>query len=313
MRKIFAFMISLILICGISIPAFAAGSGAMADSQAQDHTENQAQDQSQDQSQGQNQNQTQDQNQNQNQDQSQSQSQSQNQGQDQNQAQAQNGQQTEVSAAQREQAKLQVRNRLQISDEANTRYQQRLQQQEQDRSCFSDTDQNWAREQIDSAYCWGLINGYSDGSFNPDGSISGMGGILMVSRLMDCLNGEIGAGTTENSIDWNLVPEWAGEQLQEKTVLSIAAQSQCYGEEKLNRLQFAVMLTKAAEIEPMNVSADTVAFQDQSDIPAEDLGYIEALRTLGIIQGSDGFFHANQTVTRAEAAVMLTRMLGIVA
>lgn len=72
------------------------------------------------------------------------------------------------------------------------------------------------------------------------------------------------------------------------------------------------MLTKAAGIEPVDVSADTVAFQDQSDIPAEDLGYIESLRTLGIIQGSDGFFHANQTVTRAEAAVMLTRMLGIV-
>ena len=54
-----------------------------------------------------------------------------------------------------------------------------------------------------------------------------------------------------------------------------------------------------------------MAFLDQSDIPAEDLGYVEELRILGIIQGNDGFFCPNQTVTRAEAAVMLMRMLGV--
>lgn len=61
---------------------------------------------------------------------------------------------------------------------------------------------------------------------------------------MNCLNGESSTETTENSIDWNLVPEWAREQLQEKTDLRIAAQSQCYGEAQLNRLQFAVMLIR---------------------------------------------------------------------
>ena len=280
MKKVLAFMISLILICGISIPAFAAGP---AQDQARDQARDQAQDQARDQAQ----------------DQARSQPQN------------QSRQQTEVSAAEREQAKLQVRDRLQISDQANTQYQNRLQQQDQARSCFNDTDQHWAGEQIKSAYCWGLINGYSDGSFNPDGNISGMGGILMVSRLMNCLNGEESTGTAENSIDSNLVPEWARARLQEKTALRIAAQSQCYGEQKLNRLQFAVMLTQAAGIEPVDVSADTVAFQDQNEIPAEELGYIEALRTLGIIQGSNGYFYADKTVTRAEAAAMLTRMLEI--
>ncbi|MEA4815104.1 MAG: S-layer homology domain-containing protein, partial [Oscillospiraceae bacterium] len=166
--------------------------------------------------------------------------------------------------------------------------------------------------QINSAYCWGLVNGYPDGSFNPDGKISGTGGTLMVSRLINCLNGENSTETTEDSIDWDLVPEWAKEQLQEKTALRIAAQSQCYGETQLNRLQFAVMLAKAAGIEPAEVSADTVAFLDQDDIPAEDLGYIEELRALGIIQGNAGCFYPNQTVTRAEAAVMLIRMLGVI-
>lgn len=263
MKKAMAFLISLILICGISIPAFAAGSGVMAQDQARDRLKDQS------------------------------------------------CQQTEVSAAERDQAKLQVRSRLHISDTANTQYQQRLQQQEQDGSCFSDTDKHWASAQINSAYCWGLVNGYPDGSFNPDGKISGTGGTLMVSRMMSCLDAENSAETSEDSIDWNLVPEWAKEQLREKTALRIAAQSQCYGEAQLNRLQFAVMLAKAAGIEPADVSADTVAFLDQDDIPAEDLGYIEQLRTLGIINGNAGCFYPDQPVTRAEAAAMLIRMLGV--
>lgn len=271
------FVMSIILICGSSISALAAGSGAVTQdqtrSQSQDRTQDQIRDRSKDQS----------------------------------------CQQTEVSATQREQAKLLARNKFQISDRANTQYQQRVLQIEQNGYCFNDTDQHWAMAQINSAYCWGLTNGYPDGSFHPDGKISGIGGILMVSQLMNCLNGESSTEPAENNIDWNLVPEWAKEQLQEATTLRIATQSQCYGETQLNRLQFAVMLAKAAEIDPADVSPDTVVFLDQGDIPAQDLGYIETLRTLGIVQGNDGCFSPNQVVTRAEAAVMLVKMLGVLA
>lgn len=263
MKKLMAFIISIILICGISIPAFAAGSGSMTKSQNQDRTQDRS------------------------------------------------CEQTEVNATEREQAKLQVRNRLQISDQAETHYQERLQQQNQTRSCFNDTEQHWAREQISSAYSWGLINGYPSGGFNPDGNISGVESVLMMSRLMNCLNAKDGTEVTETNIDWSLVPEWAKEQMREESALNIAAQSQCYGEAQLNRLQFAVTLAKAVGIEPTESLEDAVIFLDQSEIPAKDLGYIDALRTLGVIQGNDGCFCASQTVTRAEAAAMLTRMLEI--
>jgi hypothetical protein len=69
------------------------------------------------------------------------------------------------------------------------------------------------------------------------------------------------------------------------------------------------MLAKALGVEPEEVTEDTVLFLDQSEIPQDYLGYISALRTLGIIQGIDGRFCADQTVTRAEAAAMLTRIL----
>jgi len=269
MKKIWmSVIISIMLVFSISISAFAAGSGSMTQDQTQDQTQSQTQDRAQDQS----------------------------------------GKQTEVNTADREQARLQIRDRLQISDQAEAQYQDR-QQQDQTRSCFTDTEQHWAREQVSSAYSWGLINGYPNGDFNPDGVISGTEGVLMMSRLMNCLNVEESQADPETSIDLNLVPEWAREQIQEESALRIAAQSQCYGEAQLNRMQFAVMLAKALGVEPEEVTEDTIVFLDQSEIPQEDLGYISALRTLGIIQGTDGCFCADQTVTRAEAAAMLTRIL----
>lgn len=217
--------------------------------------------------------------------------------------------QTAVDEAEQEQARLQVRDRLQINEQAEDCYQERLQQQDQTGSCFSDTEQHWAREQITSAYNWSLINGYPNGDFNPDGNISGTEGILMASRLMNCLNSDDTETGTESDIDWDLVPAWAREQLREASALKIAAQSQLYGEAQLNRLQFAVMLAEAIGLEPEDVGGDDIVFLDQDEIPSDDLGYINALRTLGIIQGSDGCFYGNHIVTRAEAAAMLTRVL----
>lgn len=219
--------------------------------------------------------------------------------------------QTEVDLADREQARLQARDRLQISDEAKTQYQERLQKQDQTASCFCDTRQYWAEEQIQTAYNWGLVNGYSTGEFRPENNISGVEGVLMTSRLMNCLNGETAANAEKGSIDWNLVPDWAKEQMQDQTALNIAAQSRFYGEAQLNRLQFTVMLAKAMGVEPVENPESSVVFLDQSEIPQEDLGYLAAMRTLGIIQGKDGCFCGDETVTRAEAAVMLTRVLEI--
>jgi hypothetical protein len=218
--------------------------------------------------------------------------------------------QTEVCEADREQARLQVRDRIQISEEALTQYRERL--QTETGACFCDTEQHWAREQIGAAYSWGLVNGYPNGDFGPNGTISGTEAVLMMSRLRNCLDTEDDADASEEEIDWSLVPAWAGEMLREESALRIAAQSQNYGEEQLNRLQFAVMLAKAMGFEAEEVSEDTVVFLDQSEIPAEDLGFVAALRTLGIIEGEDGCFCAGRVVTRAEAAAMLMRILELV-
>lgn len=219
--------------------------------------------------------------------------------------------QTNINDADQEQARLQLKDRLHILDQAKDQLQERLQSQDQTGPGFPDIEGHWAMEQIRSAYQWGLVNGYPDGSFGPNQNVTGTEGIVMISRLMERLSG-IAAGTGSlDDVDWERVPLWARERLQEAVALRIAVQSQLYGESKLNRLQFAVMLAKALGIEPSDIPEGTVDFLDQDAISASELEYLHALRTLGLIVGNQGYFYPGQAVTRAEATCMLDRVFDI--
>jgi hypothetical protein len=212
----------------------------------------------------------------------------------------------------REQARLRLKIKIQINEKFKEQKNERQQKNSPIYySCFNDTDVHWARVQVKLAYNWGLINGYPDGSFGPNGKITGTEGTLMVGRLIDCLLLDNSEDVSEDEVDWSCIPAWAMDNMKKKTVLRIAVNTQCYGQNELNRLQFAVMLAKAMKLEPAELDPNTALFTDQADIPPEDLGYIAALYELGIIQGYDGAFSAGRLVTRAEAAAMLTRVLEI--
>ncbi len=80
----------------------------------------------------------------------------------------------------------------------------------------------------------------------------------------------------------------------------------------VSRAEFVVMAMKAKGISTMSESETTV-FADNDDIPAEMRGYISAAYELGYVKGSmrDGelCFLPHDTITRAEAAVIVGRMI----
>ncbi len=229
----------------------------------------------------------------------------------QHQAQHHRREQTNINSADQELARNQLRERLQLSAAATAQKQEMLKLQDPVGTIFSDVELHWAQEQIREAYCWGLVKGYPDGRFNPEGKISGPEAILMMSRMMNCFTGGDEISEPPGEIDWERVPPWAREPLRESTAYKIVRQSQFYGEQQLNRLQFAVMLAKAMGLESARIPEGTVAFLDQDEIPDTDLDDIYALRTLDVIVGHNGLFYPDQLVTRAETCVVLTRVLGI--
>jgi len=76
----------------------------------------------------------------------------------------------------------------------------------------------------------------------------------------------------------------------------------------ITRAEMAVMIARALG---MAVGAEIrTAFADDQEIPTWAKGAVEALRQQGIIQGREGNrFSPRDTATRAEAAVMLLRMM----
>jgi hypothetical protein len=210
-----------------------------------------------------------------------------------------------------DQSRIEIRERLHITEESKIQLQERLQTQDQTQLCFPDIEHHWAREQIRSAYYGGMASGYLDGNFNPNRNISGSEAVIMVSRMIKCIEGIDAEEISELDINWDNTPMWAREQMKEPAALRIANQNQFYGDQQLNRIQFMVMLAKSLGLEPVTAPEETNVFNDIMEISESDLGYFLAVQKLGIINGDSGSFYPNRLVTRAEVVVMLTRVLNV--
>ena len=82
-----------------------------------------------------------------------------------------------------------------------------------------------------------------------------------------------------------------------------------YPDEYLSRAEFLDLAMNAAGYSGFSVN--TTGFTDNADIPAEYRGSVAVAETLGVIDGAGGKFYPNNQITRAEAAVILSRLTGI--
>ena len=208
---------------------------------------------------------------------------------------------------------------------------------------FKDTEGHWAQNCIQRVQQIGLIQGYEDGSFNPDAAVRRVEAMVMVVNLAEIINedsltdesdiDETTDETDENNGDENTVddettdennedddsvndedentgdvPAWARNQARKASMMKIININRFHSEVQASRAQVAVMLAKALELEPVEV--DEKAFTDNLKISPEDVGYIIALKNAGVIKGTpDGKFNPNSAITRAEMAAMLAKVL----
>lgn len=208
-----------------------------------------------------------------------------------------------------DQIRLQLREQLCITDSAIQMQQER--QRTMTRTQFSDVTNHWAVEPIRNAWTYRLFEGYPDGNFHPNTTISGIECLVVTNRLMNCISGLEPGNITPGAVDWDGIPDWARVQLQEQNTQRLMTQTNYYQDPLMNRAHIAVMLAKALQIEPFDQPIGTeTQFRDQNRIAEQDLGYILALRNLGILKGyPDGTYQPDNEVTRAELAVMMSGIL----
>lgn len=183
---------------------------------------------------------------------------------------------------------------------------------------FSDTDSHWGAKSIKRLAALGIINGYPDGSFKPEGQITQAEALSLIMRVADAeanetetgennpANAENEAAVEDEKI--NNVPDWAKNAARIADRHRIINLARFHSHVQATRLQTAVWIAKALGIDPADTS--NIPFKDGVLISKEDLGYIIALHDMGIIKGTpDGRFNPNSHITRAEIAAIIERIL----
>ncbi len=172
---------------------------------------------------------------------------------------------------------------------------------------FADIAGHWAANYIELAATKGIVNGYPDGMFKPNNSITRAEfTIMLIGALKPDITGE---ALVFN--DAEHIGEWAKQSVGQAVGLGIItgyADGNFRPGAQISRAEMAVMIARALQLP--TASSTSTDFADDEDIPNWAKGRVEALRERGIITGRNGNrFAANETATRAEAAVMLLRML----
>lgn len=172
---------------------------------------------------------------------------------------------------------------------------------------FKDTEQHWAKSNIEQAVNLGIVNGYEDGSFRPDGTVTRGEFAVMISRAL-----KLEEETSDLDFnDSNTIPDWAESHI--KRVISAGLLSGYTDHTfrsgaQLTRAQLAVIIARAAGLQLDETAA--MNFNDNTDIPSWAQKEVAAAVKAGLIQGKgDGSFAPNETATRAEALTMIIRLL----
>ncbi len=194
---------------------------------------------------------------------------------------------------------------------------------------FPDVAGHWAVGYVDDTVAKGIFVGI-DGKFVPNRTITA-GEVLATSARISVdkeLRKQIGKdrqGDIKNVLGtvWVSPGKWEGEQYWfgdeyavclESGILSYPELKELHQSKSLvkdiTKEDFALYLARAMQLEPMakNLTSYALNFTDRGSISSSRERYIYVLNMYGIITGTDkGEFQPKKTVTRAEAAAMLSR------
>lgn len=178
---------------------------------------------------------------------------------------------------------------------------------------FSDIEGHWGRASIMRMQSQGLLNGYEDGTFRPNNTITQAELAVLVDRLVEKklnLIREDDEDLISDDEDLSEVPDWARKAVRKGFKHNYINLKRFHSQVQCNRLTASVELAKALGLEPVTDRSFT-PFKDSGLISIDDYGYLLALYKAGYIKGyPDGNFNPNGFINRAEMASIIEKLLG---
>ncbi len=169
---------------------------------------------------------------------------------------------------------------------------------------FSDMDGHWAKKQVGQLAAAGVISGFSDGTFRPRAEVTRE---QYLSMLVKKLN--IPVQPYALAFDDVLTSRWSRANIETAAALGWIANDEASFKpnQPVTREEVAVWTARALALAEQEDALANV--KDRLTIQRDYRGLIGAVIAKEIIIGyEDGSFKPKRTLTRAEAAVILTRV-----
>lgn len=172
---------------------------------------------------------------------------------------------------------------------------------------FKDVWGHWAETEIKSMTEKGIINGYDDGTFKPDGKIKR-------SEFVKIICEAFGLNSTSDN-EFSDVPDnsWYRDYVSSAEAAGVIEGDgeKFRPEDNISRQDVAVIIKRYLDKLGVETDASAVEYNDYNDVSDYAQSAICALTNMGLMNGSDGNINPKDAITRAEATVIISRCLGL--
>ncbi len=166
---------------------------------------------------------------------------------------------------------------------------------------FIDTENSFAKSEIDTWTTFEVFKGYDDETFRPDNYITSGEAVTIVDNIFKYNETAENTFTDVSESDW-----YYNAVLKNLKEGNITGGGEFRGNEFATREQVAVMFAKAFKIKP---EGENTGFVDNTDIDPASRGYINALLKKNYIVGrEDNMFCPKEKITRAETVMLLNNL-----
>lgn len=171
-----------------------------------------------------------------------------------------------------------------------------------------DTLNHWARSYITELYDKGILGGYEDGNFYPENKITRAEFAKVMAGALEIAADDSG----ENIFSDVSANEWYQPWVNamSKAELITGYDGEFHPEDWISREEMATMIYRGLAYKG-NLPEGNGGFEDSAEIAEYASEAVGALAENGILTGSDGKFLPKDNTTRAEAATVIFRVLGI--
>jgi hypothetical protein len=184
---------------------------------------------------------------------------------------------------------------------------------------FPDVLGNWSEQAVARVAALNLITGYPDGSFLPDRQVSLLESIVLLLKTCGYNPAARQTATTTGRASGALQVPWGQPYVDlavTKNIIPEDLLAKFSPDAPATRGEIAVMLARLLDLPVSGSSAaggsNSVSISDLNAAPAAYVPYIKAILDAGLMQGiGDGSFAPQKSITRAEMAALLARMIDL--